>query len=105
MRTTGGAKESLAYSPKEENIEVSCANVNKMLQVSIKDEGMGIKPEDQEKLFERYHRIERASTQNISGFGLGLYLSSEITQRHKGKIWVESESDKGSTFYFNFPIA
>jgi signal transduction histidine kinase len=76
-----------------------------MLQVSVKDEGMGIKPEDQERLFDRYHRIESAHTQAIAGFGLGLYLSTEIIQRHQGKVWVESELGKGSTFYFNLPMA
>lgn len=95
---------AVKYSPKGKEIEVSCGKVNGMLQVSIKDEGMGIKPEDQGKLFDRYQRIESANTQAISGFGLGLYLSAEIIQRHKGKVWVESELGKGATFYFNLPI-
>jgi len=94
---------SVKYSPKGKNIEISCIELNGNVQVSVKDEGMGIKPQDQEKLFDRYYRIENMDTQAISGFGLGLYLSAEIIQRHNGKVWVESEIGKGSTFYFSLP--
>ena len=64
---------------------------------------MGIKPKDIDKLFERYYRVQSNHTQHISGFGIGLYLCAEIIERHSGKIWVESESGKGSTFYFSIP--
>jgi len=57
-----------------------------------------------EKLFHRFYRVENEKMKNITGFGIGLYLSSEIIQRHKGKIWVESEEGKGSTFYFSLPL-
>jgi len=95
---------ALKYSPKGKNIEIACREVDGSVQVSVKDDGMGIKPEDQGKLFDRYFRIESALTQTISGFGLGLYLSAEIIQRHNGKVWVESEAGKGSTFYFSLPL-
>jgi two-component system CheB/CheR fusion protein len=95
---------ALKYSPKGGNIDLSCQEFNSMLQVSVKDNGMGIKPQDKEKLFDRYYRIENVQTQSISGFGLGLYLSAEIIYRHNGKIWVESEPGKGSTFYFSLPL-
>ena len=95
---------SLKYSPTGKNIEISCKEVNDNVQVSVTDEGMGIKPQDQKKLFDRYYRIENMETQNISGFGLGLYLSAEIIRRHNGKVWIESEIGKGSTFYFSLPL-
>jgi signal transduction histidine kinase len=66
---------------------------------------MGIKPEDLDKIFDRYYRVETNHTRHISGFGIGLYLSSEIIERHGGKVWAESESGKGSTFYFSLPLA
>jgi two-component system sensor histidine kinase VicK len=75
-----------------------------MAQVSVKDEGMGIKPQDIDKLFERYYRVDSKHMQTISGFGIGLYLCAEIIQRHNGKIWVESELGAGSTFYFSLPL-
>lgn len=95
---------AIKYSPNGGNIVVSCKELNGIAQISVKDEGMGIKPEDQKKVFDRYYRIETADTQTTSGFGLGLYLSAEIIQRHNGKVWVESETGKGSTFYFSLPL-
>lgn len=95
---------AIKYSSTGKNIDVLCKELNGSVEISIKDEGVGIKPEDQKKLFSRYHRIENAHTQKISGFGLGLYLSAEIIQRHNGKVWVESEIGKGSTFYFSLPL-
>lgn len=96
---------AIKYSPKGKNINVECRVMDGNVQVSIKDEGMGIKPQDREKLFDRYYRIETKHTQHISGFGIGLYLSAEIIQRHDGRIWVESESGVGSTFYFTIPLS
>ncbi|WP_183576242.1 ATP-binding protein [Mucilaginibacter sp. X5P1] len=95
---------AVKYSPKGKYIEVQCVVIDNNVQVSVKDEGMGIKPQDINKLFDRYYRVETAHTRHISGFGIGLYLSSEIIHRHDGEIWVESESGKGSTFYFSLPL-
>lgn len=92
------------YSPKGQLIEVKCQLVNDLAKVSVKDEGMGIKPHYIERLFERYFRIESKHTSNISGFGIGLYLCSEIIQHHNGKIGVDSEIGKGSTFWFTLPL-
>ncbi|HEY0175835.1 MAG TPA: ATP-binding protein, partial [Pedobacter sp.] len=86
-------------------IEIQCRSIGDTVQVSVKDEGMGIKPQDREKLFERYYRVENNHTQHISGFGIGLYLSSEIIHRHGGRIWIESEPGIGSTFFFSLPLS
>ncbi|HTK22469.1 MAG TPA: PAS domain S-box protein [Mucilaginibacter sp.] len=94
---------AVKYSPKGKDIEVQCAIAGKNVQVSVKDEGMGIKEQDRGKLFERYYRVQSNHTQHISGFGIGLYLCSEIIQRHEGEIWAESQSGVGSTFYFAIP--
>ena len=72
--------------------------------VSVKDEGMGIKPQDLEMVFDRYYRVETNDTRHISGFGIGLYLSAEIIERHNGRLWAESEIGKGSTFYFELSL-
>ena len=72
--------------------------------VSVKDDGLGLTAEDTAKIFDRYHRVEANHTRNIAGFGIGLYLSAEIINRHAGKIWVESEAGQGSTFYFSLPV-
>ncbi|MGZ3749865.1 MAG: ATP-binding protein [Mucilaginibacter sp.] len=65
---------------------------------------MGLKSQDKDKVFERYFPAESNRTRHISGFGIGLYLSAEVIHRHNGEIWVENESDLGSTFYFNLPV-
>jgi two-component system sensor histidine kinase VicK len=94
---------AVKYSPKGNKIEIKCRSTNDEVQISIRDEGMGIKPQDIGKIFDRYYRVQTNHTQHISGFGIGLYLSSEIIDRHDGKIWVESEVGKGSVFYFSLP--
>ncbi|WP_411274872.1 sensor histidine kinase, partial [Daejeonella sp.] len=95
---------AIKYSPDEKIIEVSCKTVNDRLQISVRDEGVGIEKHDQSKLFDRYYRIENKNTKGVAGFGLGLYLCSEIIHRHLGEIWVDSTIGEGSTFYFNLPI-
>ncbi len=88
---------------KKSTITVSSHVTDNQVQVSVSDTGIGIRPKDQEKLFQRFYRVENENIKTISGFGIGLYLASEIIQRHKGKIWVESREGKGSTFSFSLP--
>jgi signal transduction histidine kinase len=95
---------AIKYSPKGKLITVKCEIVKGNVQVSIQDEGMGIKPQHLEKLFNRFYRIDSKHTQNISGFGIGLYLCAEIVQSHKGKIWVDSKIGVGSSFQFSLPL-
>jgi PAS domain S-box-containing protein len=94
---------AIKYSPKGKSIEVACETKGKQVVVSVKDEGMGIKPSDLDKIFERYYRVE-TNTRHIAGFGIGLYLSSEIIARHGGRVWAESEIGVGSTFYFSLSL-
>ena len=94
----------IKYSDKNTTIIVSCAIKNAEATVSIMDEGIGIKPNDINKLFDRFYRVENPVAKQVSGFGIGLYLCAEIIRQHNGKIWAESEFGKGSTFYFTLPI-
>jgi two-component system sensor histidine kinase VicK len=95
---------AVKYSPEGKIIEVGSIVTEDSVHVSIKDEGIGLSPQDIDKVFDRYFRVENKHTNLISGFGIGLYLSAEIIHRHNGKIWVKSESSKGSTFYFSLPL-
>lgn len=95
---------AVKYSPKGKNITVQCRLLGSNVQVSVKDEGMGIKADDLPKVFDRYYRVQTSHTQHISGFGIGLYLSAEIIHRHGGDIWADSQSGVGSTFYFSLPL-
>lgn len=94
---------AVKYSSKGSAIDIRCKISENQAIVSVKDQGMGIKPDDLRHIFDRYYRVEASHTRHISGFGIGLYLCAEIIERHDGKIWAESELDKGSTFYFTLP--
>ncbi|TDO22559.1 ATP-binding protein [Pedobacter duraquae] len=95
---------AVKYAPKQEQITVRCKRIGNMAEISIQDEGLGIDIQDVPNLFQRFYRIENKDNPHISGFGIGLYLSAEIVQYHGGKIWVESEKGRGSTFYFTLPL-
>jgi PAS domain S-box-containing protein len=95
---------AVKYSPDGKRIEIDCHISGNNAVVSVKDEGIGIKPQDLTQIFDRYYRVETNNTKHIAGFGIGLYLSAEIIKRHDGEIWAESESGKGSTFYFSLPL-
>jgi two-component system sensor histidine kinase VicK len=99
---TNFISNAVKYSKPRSTVQVACVIENNDARFSVRDEGMGIKPEDKERLFERYYRVENAG--HISGFGIGLYLCAEIISRHGGKIWLESETGQGSTFYFSLPV-
>ncbi len=96
---------TIKYAPLSKEVNVSCKQVGEHIQVSVKDYGIGIKPADIPKIFDRFFRVDNLYTQHISGFGIGLYLSKEIIQRHHGQIWVESNPGEGTTFFFKLPVS
>ena len=79
-------------------------NAPSMIRVSVSDTGIGIAPEDYEKIFEKFKQVGDTLTDRPKGTGLGLPICKEIVEHYGGKIWVESELDKGSTFYFTLPV-
>jgi signal transduction histidine kinase len=91
------------YSPAGTNISVRISS-NGVARIAVTDEGIGIAPDDQARLFGRFVRIETSSTQGIAGTGLGLWLSREIARMHDGDLTVESTLGKGSTFTFQLPL-
>jgi signal transduction histidine kinase len=97
---------AVKYSPKTNSIEVNIYKPSQnIISISIKDQGIGIDKKDHEKIFERFYRVEGKTEQTYPGFGIGLFIASEIINRHNGTISVESEKSKGSTFTFTLPIA
>ena len=93
---------AVKYAPMSPDIYINCEMVGGMARVSVKDQGIGVNVKDISRLFERFYRVDTGS--HISGFGIGLYLSAEIIERHEGKIWAESEQGNGATFYFELPL-
>lgn len=71
--------------------------------ISVRDTGIGIPKEDQSHLFQKFYRVDSTDTRTIGGTGLGLYLCRKLTESMGGRIWVESEFGKGSTFFLDFP--
>jgi len=94
---------AIKYSPNEKLVNVAIAVTPDKVRVSVEDYGMGIQKEHQERIFSRFYRVEELAS-HISGLGIGLYISKEIISRHHGKLWLNSEPEKGSTFFFEIPL-
>ncbi|HSU29220.1 MAG TPA: PAS domain S-box protein [Chitinophagaceae bacterium] len=94
---------AVKYSPDADHIEMTVNNDGNTSVVKIRDFGIGIDPEDQPRIFERFYRVEGKSEQTFPGFGIGLFIAREIVQRHGGTISVESKKGNGSVFTIVFP--
>jgi signal transduction histidine kinase len=94
---------AVKYSPDSNEVIVSTQKNDLELIIKVKDYGIGIAKEEQPRVFDRFYRTKKMSVL-ISGFGLGLYICKDIIKRHHGKIWVESEGEGGTSFYFSLPI-
>jgi signal transduction histidine kinase len=90
---------------KEGSIDISLEGNKNTVTVKIHDTGMGIPAEEQKHLFEKFYRVNNTMTREQSGTGLGLYIARSLIEMYGGKIWVESEAGKGSTFAFSLPVA
>jgi len=93
------------YTPTGGEIIVSTCVRGDMVHVSVRDTGIGVAPEDQERIFERFFRADHPAVQDVPGTGLGLCIVQSLVEMHGGRVWVESELGKGSTFTFTLPIA
>lgn len=96
---------AIKYSPNGGRITVSAYNdlQRNRIVVSFTDEGVGIGPVDKNLLFTTFHRIQRSETRGIRGSGLGLYIVKKWMEAMGGEVWLESELDKGSTFFIAIP--
>ncbi|MES2437113.1 MAG: PAS domain S-box protein [Patescibacteria group bacterium] len=94
---------AIKYSPNGKDVVVHASRVSDYLKIMVTDQGIGINKKDQQKLFERFFRVEDAQKQ-FAGMGIGLYISEQIVVRHGGHLWVDSEPGKGSTFSFTIPL-
>lgn len=95
---------AIKFSPSGGDVSITLENINNMLQVSIKDQGIGIPKAEIPKLFQKFKRIDNTSRRKIGGTGLGLSISREIIKKHGGDIWIESEEGKGTTVFINLPL-
>ncbi len=95
---------AIKYSPRADCIIIKTHQKVGHVIIEVEDFGIGIPKEEQRKIFDRFFRTTDAKDKNISGFGLGLYISAEIVRRHGGELKVKSTKGKGSTFYFSLPL-
>lgn len=95
---------AIKYSPHTDKIVIKVSATDKDVQVCVQDFGVGIPASKIDRLFERFYRISGPKENTFPGLGLGLYVSHEITKRQQGRLWVESELGKGSTFCFVLPV-
>ena len=95
---------AIKYSPQGGKVEISARVENGSLVACISDQGPGISPENQRRLFQSFERLELKHGRSIQGVGLGLKVCRMLVEFHDGKIWVDSELGKGSKFYFSLPL-
>lgn len=94
---------AIKYSPNGGEIRIRGTYNDEWVQVAVSDQGPGV-PEDQlDRVFERFHRVDNALTNNIQGTGLGLYLAHAVITAHGGRIWASNNPDRGATFTFRLP--
>ncbi len=84
-------------------ISIGLTGNDQVVQFFIQDTGIGIPPEDIPHMFQKFYRVDSSATRTIGGTGLGLFISRKIVELYGGRVWVESELGKGSTFYINLP--
>jgi len=95
---------AIKFTPPGGRITISLQQEEKFVKTSIRDTGIGIPPEKQSRIFDRFYRVEPDASSKVNGTGLGLYIAKNIIEMHGGRIWVTSEVGNGSEFSFTLPI-
>jgi K+-sensing histidine kinase KdpD len=95
---------AMKYSPKGGDVIVNARKKRNFIEIQVRDQGLGIAPEQIGNLFQKYHRIHNEKTKHIRGTGLGLYICKKMVEGHGGTIGVRSKPGQGSTFFFTIPI-
>lgn len=96
---------AIKYTPAKGAVHADIYVHDNKVIVSVADNGIGLSPEDQKHLFEKFFRVKSKATQGISGTGLGLFIAKQIVEKCGGKIWATSVEGKGSTFYISLKTA
>jgi signal transduction histidine kinase len=94
---------AIKYTPRGGTVTVGLSVRDRQAVICVADTGIGVAPDDQVRLFEKFYRVKRRDTVDIRGTGLGLAIVKSIVERHGGKVWVDSELGRGSTFYILLP--
>lgn len=95
---------AIKYSPSSDRVIVKAEKIDGSVKISVRDFGIGIDEKYQEKIFDRFFRVEGSNEKTFPGLGVGLHISSEIARRHGGFIGVSSKKGEGSEFYVSLPL-
>ncbi|HEX9136161.1 MAG TPA: ATP-binding protein [Nitrospirota bacterium] len=95
---------AVKFTPEGGRIGIHARQVDGFVEISVTDSGIGIAPEDQARIFEEFRQVGGDYAHKKEGTGLGLTLAKKFVELHGGRIWVESEVGKGSTFIFTLPM-
>jgi len=101
---TNLGENAVKFSPQGGTIIIKGETSGNEVSVTVADEGIGVPLQDQERIFERFYRVEASSARSTRGIGLGLYICKSLVEAHGGRIWVESEPGRGSRFTFTLPV-
>jgi signal transduction histidine kinase len=96
---------ALKFSEPDQPVEIAACRNGAHLEVSVHDRGIGIKPEDKDRLFDKFTRLEQPEDLNVKGSGLGLYICKAMVEGQGGTISVDSEPGRGATFTYTVPAA
>jgi two-component system phosphate regulon sensor histidine kinase PhoR len=97
-------ENALKYGREHGSVRITARMLpDRGAQISVADDGPGIPPDALERIFERFYRVDKARSREQGGTGLGLSIVKHIVQSHRGRVWAESELEKGSTFHFTLP--
>ena len=96
---------AIKYSPRGGRIEITVAPDDGRLRFMVRDEGLGIPLSEQERIFDKFYRLDPDQRRGIGGSGLGLYISRELIRLMDGRIWADSEPGEGTVLTFELPLA
>ena len=96
---------AIKYSPDGGNVEIEIGRSGGRVRFRVTDEGLGVPPAEQDRIFEKFFRLDPNLTRGVGGTGLGLYISRELVTRMNGRIWLDSDGRAGSSFFVELPIA
>jgi two-component system sensor histidine kinase VicK len=98
-------ENAVKYSPDGGPVTVAVGGSDEHVVWKVADQGLGIPPAERRRVFEKFYRLDPNMTRGIGGTGLGLYICRELVDRLDGRIWVEGNNGKGSTFCVELPVA